>query len=82
MCSRTVTTGAVSDRTPERRERGDDVYIFKSKELVAAVAARGPDVGEQLLERRGLGGVWILLRGRRARCWAGRTLSVCQYQPL
>jgi len=82
MCSQTVAKGAVSDRTLERRQSGRAPYIFKSKELVAAVAARRTGVGEQLLQRRRLWGIGVLLRGRRARRWAGRTLSVCQYQPL
>lgn len=61
--------GETSQRWRRRGAAGTQLpYILKSKELVAAVGADGPRVGgEELLERRGLRRVGILLRRRNGR---------------
>lgn len=57
-------------------------HVLKAEELVAAVGAQRPGVGQQLLQRRWLGRVGVLLRDRVASGWAGRGLQRRQYEPL
>lgn len=57
-------------------------YVLEAKELVAAVVAQRPGVGQQLLERRRLWRIGVLLRNGVARCWTGRGLQRRQCMPL
>jgi hypothetical protein len=57
-------------------------HILESEELVAAVAAQRSGVRQQLLQRRRLGRVGVLLRNRVASCWAGWGLQQRQCLPL
>lgn len=57
-------------------------YILEAEELVAAIGANGAGILQQLLERRQLWGVRVLLRWRRGRSWTGGALQRNQHQPL
>ena len=57
-------------------------HVLKAKELVAAVAAQRSGIRQQLLQRRRLGRVGVLLYDRVASCWAGWGLQRRQYVPL
>lgn len=61
---------------------GRRTYILEAEELVAAVAAQRSGVRQQLLQRRRLRRVGVLLCNRVASCWAGRGLQRRQYVPL
>lgn len=60
----------VSRRTLTSAASGRRTYILEAEELVAAVAAQRAGVEEQLLERRDLGRVGVLLDGYAAGRWA------------
>jgi hypothetical protein len=56
-------------------------HVLEAKELVAAIGAQRAGIRQQLLQRRGLERVGVLLRDRVARGWAGRGLQRRQYVP-
>jgi hypothetical protein len=74
-CASKLQARACQRGGSQATSEGGRTHILKAEELVAAVAAQRPGVGQQLLQRGGLGRVGVLLRDRVARCWAGRGLQ-------